>query len=251
MSEDSVEALCERGQEELMRMEYLAAERSLARAERLAWGEREWDLLSRLYMPLQEARRQRRQRCGEGVVCLDLLAEGPEDRVEARHVVEHYPHGQLLVAGWGTIEPALKVREIAAELGLYVETFLGAVYPGVGGKRIVVIAPLGDLAVPAAGSMLSVEELKGKLPVGCVVMGEDELPRGSRKGTYQTYGEVMGMWERLHSPFLAAADGEKDPVARIEGYRKTIRVDYACELAHQKLSDVAKEMGRKSSVGSL
>ena len=249
--EESVEALCERGQEELMGMEYLAAERTLARAERMAWGERQWDLLSRLYMPLQEARRQRRQRCGEGVVCLDLLSEGPDDHVEARHVVEHYPHGQLLVAGWGTIEPAVKVREMAAELGLYVETFLGAVYAGSGGKRIVVIAPMGDVAMPVAGAVGSVEELKGKLPGGCLVMGEDELPRGSRKGTYQTYGEVMGIWERLHLPFLAAADGEKDEVARMEGYRKTIRVDYACELAHQKLSDVAREMGRKASAWSL
>src|SRR5579859_2890040 len=158
--EDSVEALCELGQGELMVMEYLAAERTLARAEKMAWGEREWDLLSRLYMPLQEARRQRRQRCGEGVVCLDLLAEGPDDRVEARHVVEHYPHGQLLVAGWGTIEPAVRVREMAAELGLYVEAFLGAVYPGEDGKRIVVIGAGGDAAMPVVGSMVSVKELK-------------------------------------------------------------------------------------------
>jgi hypothetical protein len=147
------------------------------------------------------------------------------------------------VAGWGTIEPALKVREMAAELGLYVETFLGAVYAGADGKRVVVITPLGEVAVPVVGS---VEELRGKLPDGCVVLGEDELPRGARKGTYLTYGEVMVMWERLHTPFLAAADGEKDAVARMEGYRKTIRADYACELAHQRLSDVARELARKA-----
>jgi hypothetical protein len=28
----------------------------------------------------------------------------------------------------------------------------------------------------------------------------------------------------------------------MEGYRKTLRVDEACELAHQKLSDVARQM---------
>jgi hypothetical protein len=54
----------------------------------------------------------------------------------------------------------------------------------------------------------------------------------------------MGLWERLHLPFLAAADMQADPVQRIEHYRRTIRVDYACELAHQKLSDVARELGR-------
>ena len=55
----------------------------------------------------------------------------------------------------------------------------------------------------------------------------------------------MAMWERLHVPFLAAADMQADPVQKIEGYRKTIRVDYASELAHQKLSDVAHELARQ------
>jgi hypothetical protein len=75
-------------------------------------------------------------------------------------------------------------------------------------------------------------------------MHENELPRGPRPGTYATYAEVMAMWERLHLPFLAAADMQADPILRIDHYRKTIRVDYACELAHQKLSDVARELGR-------
>ena len=54
----------------------------------------------------------------------------------------------------------------------------------------------------------------------------------------------MAMWERLHAPFLAAADHTTDPVQRIEGYRTTQRVDYGCELAHQKASDVARELAR-------
>jgi hypothetical protein len=52
------------------------------------------------------------------------------------------------------------------------------------------------------------------------------------------------MWERLHASFLAAADLEADPVRRMEAYRKVLRVDSACELAHQKLSDVAHAMKR-------
>jgi len=246
MSAQSVAELCEQGQEQLMRMEYLAAEATLTRAERAAYAGRDWDQLSRLYMPLQEARRQRRQRCGEGVVCLDLLAEGSEDKVEGRHVLEHYPHGQLLVAGWGSIEPAKDVRAIAAERSLYAETFLAAVYPEPGGTRVVVIAPLPESRMPDAGTR-DAGELTAQLPPGCVVLREDELPRGSRKGTFETYGQVMAMWERLHAPFLAAADAERDPVARIEAYRKVIRVDYACELAHQRLSDVARELARHAT----
>jgi hypothetical protein len=76
-------------------------------------------------------------------------------------------------------------------------------------------------------------------------MAENELPRGARTGTWQTYAEVMGMWERLHAPFLASADAEADPLRRIEAYRRVIRVDYACELAHQKLSQVAHDLARE------
>lgn len=239
-----LQSLCEQGQRDLMRMDYLEAEAVLARAEAEAWRRRDFDTLARLYMPLQEARRQRRIRCGEGTVCLDLIASGPSDRIDGRHVVQNYPHGQLLVAGWKSIEPAIQVRRLQAEHGLYVETFLAAVYP-VGDGRVVAIVPLEDVRLPEIDPV-SVDQLIAKLPAHSIVMSADELPSGSRKGTPQTYGEVLSTWERLNAPFLAAADMQVDPVARIEGYRKTIRVDYACELAHQKLSDVAKQIAREA-----
>src|SRR5918993_2137031 len=119
----SLQDLCVLGSEQLVQTKYLEAEATLARAEAQAWAARDWDTLARLYMPLQEARRQRRQRCGEGVVALDLAAQGPHDEVDGRRVVENFSHGQLLVAGWRSIEPALRVRQLAAEHRLYVETF--------------------------------------------------------------------------------------------------------------------------------
>ena len=70
------------------------------------------------------------------------------------------------------------------------------------------------------------------------------MPVGTRRGNTETFARVAAMWERLHLPFLAAADMQADPVRRIEHYRNTIRVDYACELAHQKLSQVAHELSR-------
>ena len=236
---------CELGQHQLMEMRYLEAERTLAQAEQVAWEARDFDTLSRLYMPLQEARRQRRQRCGEGIVCLDLISEGPDDRMEGRHVVEHFPHGQLLVAGWGSIEPALRVRELQAEHGLYVETFLAAAYPvdPEGKARVVVIVPSAEVRLPQPRPQ-PIDALLPQLPPHCIVLAEAELPRGSRRGTWQTYAEVMAMWERLHAPFLAVADMEADALRKIEGYRKVIRVDYASELAHQKLADAARERVR-------
>jgi hypothetical protein len=242
MPTDPLQDLCERGQQQLMRMEYLIAEKTLIGAESLALQRQDYDTLARLYMPLQEARRQRRQRCGEGVVCLDLISSGPEDRINGRHVVENFPHGQLLIAGWGTIEPAMLARELQVEFDLYVETFLAAAYP-VGSGRAVVIVPTEDVRLPEP-SPRSIDELIKLLPPHCIVLSDAELPKGVRKGTAQTFAGVMAMWERLHAPFLAAADMERDLRRRIEAYRKTIRVDYACELAHQKLSNTARELAR-------
>jgi hypothetical protein len=58
----------------------------------------------------------------------------------------------------------------------------------------------------------------------------------------------MALWERMHAPFLRDADAEADPVRQIEQYRLTTRVDYASELAHQKLSDVAHAMARQARI---
>ena len=236
--------LCERGSEELIAMNYLDAEATLARAEAIAWAARDFDTLARLYMPLQEARRQKRQRCGEGTVRLDLLAAGESDQPDARKIAADYPNAQLLVAGWGAVAPALLLRELQRERQQYAETFLAAAYPITGGHRAVVIVPTEDVALPPARER-SIDELLALAPPHCIVMHEDELPRGPRQGTYETYGEVMTLWERLHLPFLAAADMQVDPVQKIEHYRRAIRVDYACELAHQKLSDVAKDLARR------
>lgn len=236
--------LCEFGSEQLFQTRYLEAEATLMRAERIAWDARDWDTLARLYMPLQEARRQRRQRCGEGTVALDLIAQGPHDAVDGRRVVENFPHGQLLVAGWRSIAPAVEVRRLQAEHGLYVETLLGAVY-SVGGERVVVIAPTEDAELPDR-DFASAEELTTHLPANFLWSREADLTRGSRSGTPQTFGEVMALWERLHAPFLAAADTEPDPLRKIDGYRLTTRVDYAAELAHQKLSAVAHDLGRQA-----
>jgi hypothetical protein len=221
-------------------MEYLAAEGTLVEAEKVALTLRDFETLARLYMPLQEARRQRRQRCGEGIVNLHLLASGPDDsteypRIDPERLIEEYPQGQLLIAGWGTIEPAVRFRELARERGLYVETYLGAVYPGEAGSQVgVVIAALAE-GVLSHSISISVEE----------------LPSAPRIGDFETYARTMSLWEQLHTPFLAAADAESDPLKKMDGYRRAIEVDYACELAHQKLSAVAREYARMGRGGFI
>lgn len=234
---------CEQGQALLMATEYLRAEAVLAGVERDAWAAMDFDTLSRLYMPLQEVRRQRRQRCGEGIVCLDLIATGPSGAIDARQVIENYPHGQLLVAGHQSVHPAAEVRRLAREHDLYVDAFLAAVYD-VGGGRAVVIVPDENVALPTK-SPTSIDELIRLSPPHSVILNQRELPTGNRKGTATTFGEVMDLWERLHLPFLSSADMQVDPIRKMEGYRAALRVDYACELAHQKLSDVARSMSRK------
>ena len=118
------------------------------------------------------------------------------------------------------------------------------VFPISGGGRAVVIEPLEDVALPDA-TPRPIDDLIRRLPAHCIVKAVDELPQGVRKGDATTYAQVMSMWEQLHAPFLAAADMQVDPIQKIEAYRKTQRVDYGCELAHQKAADVARELARE------
>jgi hypothetical protein len=208
-----------------MEMDYLTAETILADAADTAWEEKDFDTLWRVYLPLQEARRQRRQRAGEGVVCLDLIATGPEEGLDPERIAREIPHGQLLVAGFQSLAPSLELRRIQSERALYLDTFLAAAYPSQSGL-VVTIYPLPD----------STEH--------CLTLPIGELPHGRVPGTAKTYGQVMDLWERLHAPFLATADSEKDPISRIQAYRLAIEVDYACEFAHQRLSNAAKELSR-------
>jgi hypothetical protein len=108
---------------------------------------------------------------------------------------------------------------------------------------VVVIVPTADVRLPDLRPT-NIDELLRKLPPHCLVYPESDLPKDSRKGDAQTFSEVMSLWEKLHGPFLAAADNSTDPIQKMQGYRKTIEVDYACELAHQRLSDVARTLDR-------
>jgi hypothetical protein len=234
--------LAELGSEQLTRMDYLNAIDTLEKAEAIAWEGRDWDLLSRLYMPLQEARRQVRQRCGEGTVKLDILAHGLTDPPDVQVLAAQIPQGQVLIAGWGSIEPAVTLRRIIKQRKLYLETFLAAVYP-VGSGRAVVIVPTDKVILPEP-TPRSIDQLIALLPPHSIVKADRELPAGAHRGTPETYAMTMDLWERLHAPFLAMADATADPVQRIAAYRHAISVDYACELAHQKLSATAHELAR-------
>jgi hypothetical protein len=241
MTEAELQSACEQGQRELMETRYLDAVHTLVTAEAAAWKLRDFDTLSRLYLPLQEARRQARQRCGEGTVDLSIIAADDRHRFDPEKLAGQHPHGQLLIAEWMSTAPAARLRDIAWERRLYVETFLAAVYPARETTMLVVL-PLPDWAIPPAG--MDRLDLLDRLPFGAITLDPQQLPLGSRHGSTETYAEVMAMWEQLHRPFLDIADAEKDPVRKMERYRKVIAVDPACELAHQHLAEVARELAR-------
>ena len=242
--------LCERGQQQLMRTEYLAAEATLEEAETLALDRGDFDTLGRLYMPLQEARRQRRQVCGEGTVQLDIWAAGPDDEIDPARVVGDTPHGQLCVAGWASLDASLEVRRLAREKALFVETYLAAVYPLTEdhARRVVVIVPTPDVSLPPPDAALggNVALLLNALPPFSLAVADDEMPRGPTPGTAATFARTMALWEQLHLPYLNAAKGTPDPRRRLEAYRECIAVDYACEKAHQWASETALGIARTS-----
>ena len=242
-----IQNLCEKGQESLGTQHYIEAEQLLVQAEREALRQEDWDSLARLYMPLQESRRQRRQKTSEGVICLDLVSDGPADFIEGRHVVENYPHGQLLVAGWGSIEPALQVRRLQGRFKLFVDVFLGAKFPLIGGGSAVVIVPHEHVLLPDL-SPRRIADMPGAMPAHSIILRQEELPVGMQKPSDSLTSMVQAWWERLHGAFLADARRTHDPCKRIDAYRRVIRVDYACEFAHQELAVTARELTRRSDV---
>ncbi len=244
---DQLQAACERGQEQLIATQYLAAAATLAGAEAVAWEAEDFDTLGRLYMPLQEARRQIRLLAGEGVVDLHVVAASAADAIDPAAVVAERPHGQLLVAGWGTSVPAAIVRRLAVERGLYLETFLAAAYPLEGGRTVVAVVPFEGPLPPPVGR--TADALRAALPAGSVVLSPGDLPPRTGRGTPGTFAAVSAIWERLHGPFLAAAEADPDPLTRMAGFRRTIAVDPGCEFAHQHLSSTAIGLARQLARG--
>ena len=242
----NLQQLCQAGQEQLSRMAYVQAEQTLAQAEALAWAGRgtgrgrDFDTLSRLYMPLQEARRQRRLRCGEGTVCLDLLAASPDDHLDAQHVIENYPHGQLLVAGWCSTEPANQVRRLQYEHQLYLETFLAAVFPvGPGASWPSSPRPTRPAALPVRFHRAIIPPAPHRL--------DHPPPRrvAPRPPTrhQDTFARVLFLWHACTCPGCRPPSSSPTRWC-IAGLRNTIEVDYACELAHQHLADTARDLAR-------
>lgn len=244
-SPDGLQSLCAQGQRELAEMRYLDAERTLAHAEQAAIDADDLDTLARLYMPLQEARRQKRQRCGEGIVRLDLIATTPDEALDPESIATQYPHGQLLVAGAGTLAPAVRLRELYRERQCYAETFLAASYPLAGGVAVL-IAPTAGVQVPAVSAVSSIDRLIRLAPPHSIILPATDLPAGPQMGTTQTFAYTMDLWERLARPSLALADATTDLRQRIAAYRQTIAIDEACELAHQNLSEAARALLRAS-----
>ena len=243
MKVDELQELCGQGQDLLVAQKYIEAEQALVRAEHEALHRGDWDTLARLYMPLQEARRQRRQQTVQGPSCLNLISQGAGDHIEGRHVIENYPLGSLLVAGWGSIEPALQVRKFQARFKLLIDVFLAAVYPLIGGGHAIIIVPHDKGILPEVRPRRW-QDFPRLMPHHSLILRESELPAGTSPPSPQRVAQIEQWWEKLHLPFLREARDTADPRKRIEAYRKVLRVDYACEFAHQELAATARELAR-------
>ena len=240
MTPKQLQQECEVGAEQLMRTEYRAAAATLARAEAAAWAARDFDTLARVSLPLQEAQRLTRQRCGEGTVYLAPGTATP-DQLAA---VADCRHGQVAAAGRASIAPGLAVRERAAATGDYVEAFLAAAFPTTDGGEVVALVPLPETPLPDA-TPRSRDDVRAALPPTVTTVDFPPALTFSNRGTAETFMLTMLFWEQLHEPFLAAAVAEPDPLKRIELCRVTIRVDPACELAYQYMADAARECRRR------
>ncbi len=243
MLTDEIEHLCSRGQTLLMSTDYRAAESTLELAESAAWAIHDYDALSRLYMPLQEARRQIRQKAGEGTAALHFIADGPQTTFDVPAIARQFPQSQILLAGWATLAPAQELRRILKQDGQLAEAFLAAAYSIAGGGIAVALVPDDSRTVPDATSR-TVDDLSRLLPPHSLILPRSELPTAPLPGTTATFARIARWWEQLHLPYLAAADAEALPARRLAAYRRVLAIDPACELANQKLSVLAREMAR-------
>lgn len=101
----------------LARMDYLTCEVKCLQALVLARREQDWDSYSRILLPLQESRRQRRMIAAEAIIRLgstDLPAD-PESWLIA------LPEGCIVVTHPHTLEDAKLLRDTAWRRRLYVE----------------------------------------------------------------------------------------------------------------------------------
>lgn len=238
---DSLQGLCELGSEALIATDYVAAERVLEQAEGLALRENDFDTLARLYFPLQEARRQRRQRAGEGRISLSLPAMGVGEGLQARELADRLPHGLFLVAGLGSTEPGEALRQLHKDRGNYAEVMLGvALEMGTGGVATFAVArPVRN--VSARGG--SPEELLRALPPHSVFVSASQAG-GAVAAFPETYAGAMGLFEALHRPYLAMADAMPVGLARLQAYRQVQGIDPASELAHQNAAFLCRQLAR-------
>jgi hypothetical protein len=193
-------------------------------------------------MPLQEAHRQARLQSLEGAVALDLLAS-PQEPIDPTRVLDLYPRGQLLLAGWGSTAPAAAARRLAVHRQLYVEVFLASMFPVIDQPPVAVVLPTTEMELPDT-TPRTLPQLAALLPAAAVIISSADLPAAAQRATPHLEQFVLELWERLHAPLLAAAEAQFDLRQRIIGYRTTLDADPGCELAHQNLSIAARQLAR-------
>ena len=115
-----IDDIMERASAALVATDYLACERLCLEALTRARAESDFDRYARILLPLQEARRLRRQIAAEsGVTVLNGPRRDPAD------VLDDYPLGcLLLIAPPHTTEDEIALRKAAHERGLFVEVLL-------------------------------------------------------------------------------------------------------------------------------
>jgi hypothetical protein len=83
------------------------------------------------------------------------------------------------------------LRELQRERNQFAETILTAVYPTSDGERAIVLVPLTAVKLPPVDSTFSLAQLRETLPSYCPLLTRRDLPSGERRGTWQTYAEVI------------------------------------------------------------
>jgi hypothetical protein len=209
----------EQASEALARMDYLACESLCEAALGVAKAQRDWAYYSRILLPLQESRRQRRMVAAEGVIRLGTGTEGGGVSIWLNHL----PAGCLVVTHPHTRAEAARLQREARERRLFVEVLLAESKSTDGVWRIGTFAgPAASIDVPAP-------------PADC---REQWLPSGTACPAAAQW--FLDASEKLGDVLLARVTATS-PVQRVDALEQCLLGAGDHEILHQRLADAAND----------
>ncbi len=223
--------MMEEASQALARMDYIACERLCQQALDAARRDGDWWTYSRILLPLQEARRQRRINASEGVLRLGSTSLP----VDIGEWADQLTCGSIVLTRPHKVEHARALLERAREEGRYVEVLLAECSADSPTWRVVsFMTP--DPSVTTAPAPPAEWRDKWLTPAGMAAVAcENQHPSDY----------FLDLTEALGDQVIAAAMAEDDPMKQFERLERGLEVLTDHEKLHQRLTEAARRLAHQ------